>query len=163
VRSTRRIRNSGRRDSSSASSRSTGSLSASSSNSDASTEIGRARDERPASRYEQTLASKSQSASEQVAARAQEAPPPAVRVEADDVVREQPVVDRAPDPLGQHAPEVRLGHGMCTKCASERVRRASPHEPRREIEVVVVEEDRRVGLALELGERRVRERRLTGT
>jgi hypothetical protein len=84
-------------------------------------------------------------------------------VEADDVVREQPVVDRAPDPLGQHAPVVGCGHGMCTKCASARPA-ALAHDARREIEVVVVEEDRRVGLA-----RRARERprsanaRLTAT
>ena len=50
------------------------------------------------------------------------------------------------------------GHGMCTKCESVASGRSLAHEPRREIQVVVVEEHGRVGPAVELLADRVRER-----
>ena len=75
-----------------------------------------------------------------------------MRVEADDVVREQPVVDRVPDRLGKHAPEVRLRPGNVHEVGERGIGPRLAHEPRREVEVVVVEDDRRVGLRVQLGE-----------
>ena len=88
---------------------------------------------------------------EQVAARAQEAAAPAMRVEADDVVREQPVVDRVPDRLGKHAPDVRLRPRDVHEVGERGIGPRLAHEPRREVEVIVVEDDRRVGLRVQLG------------
>ena len=79
-------------------------------------------------------------------------------VKADDVVREQPVVDRAPDPLGQHAPEVGLRPRDVHEVAERGVGPGVADEPRREIQVIVVEEDRCVGLGVELVQDRVGER-----
>ena len=63
----------------------------------------------------------------------QEVPPPALRVEADHVVRQQALVDRAPDRLGQDAPVVGLRPRDVDEVA-ERRRRARPPacEPGRE-------------------------------
>src|ERR671934_381096 len=99
---------------------------------------------------------------EDVEAAAEEIPPPAARVEADDVVREHAVVDRAPDGLGEHVPVVRLRPRDVHEVRERRVRRLVADHARREVEVVVVEEDGRLGLALELGEHRIREPAVDG-
>ena len=49
---------------------------------------------------------------------------PAARVEADQVVGEQPVVDRSPDPVGEHVPVVGLRPGDVDEVREQRVRRA---------------------------------------
>ena len=51
---------------------------------------------------------------------------------------------------GQHMPVVGLRPRDVDEVREQRVRRALAHELRREVEVVVVEEDRRLGLGLEL-------------
>ena len=42
---------------------------------------------------------------------------PALGMEADDVVRQQPVVDRVHDRGRQDRPRLGITHGMCVKCA----------------------------------------------
>ena len=66
-------------------------------------------------------------------------------------------MERRPDRLRQHPPDVRPGPGDVDEVGQRHVRPRFPDVPRRQIQVVVVEEHRRVGLAFELGERRVRE------
>ena len=50
------------------------------------------------------------------------------------------------------------GHGMCTKCTSARLRPRVPDDARRDVEVVVVEEDRCARIAIELVQDGVGER-----
>ena len=71
---------------------------------------------------------------------------PAVGVEADHIVREQPVVDRNPDRLRQDRPVVRPWPGNVHEVRQQGVRPGAADEPRRKVEVVVVEPDRGVGL-----------------
>src|SRR5437667_6205672 len=78
---------------------------------------------------------------EQVAARAQEVAAPAMRVEAEHVVGEQAFVDRSPNRLGQHAPEIGLGPRNVDEVDKRSVRLCVSDEPRREAEVIVMEED----------------------
>ena len=94
---------------------------------------------------------------DEIAGRAQEVDSPAVRVEPDHVVREQPVVDRTAHVLRQHVPVVGLRPRDVDEVRKQRVGRALAYEPRREIEVVVVEEDRCLGVGLELVGHRRRE------
>jgi hypothetical protein len=94
---------------------------------------------------------------DEVAAGAEEVPAPAVRLEAEHVVREQAVVNRVADLAREHPPEVRLRPGGVHEVRERRVGTPVAHEPWREVQVVVVEEDGRLGLGLELGEDRVRE------
>ena len=61
-------------------------------------------------------------------------------------------MDRAADRLGEDAPVVGHRPGDVDEVREQRVGHALAHERRRDVEVVVVEEDRRVGLALELGD-----------
>ncbi len=153
MRSTRRISFSGRPASSFFSSARTASLVASSSNSLGSTEIGCAVTSvrRPA--CETVPSARSTSASRISLARAEEVPAPAVRVEADDVVREHALVDVPPDRAGEDAPGVALRPRDVDEVAQRRVGDPLANEPRREVEVVVVQEERGVGLALELLDR----------
>ena len=72
-----------------------------------------------------------------------EVSPPPVGVEADDVVREQPVVDSLAEPLRQDAPVVALRPWDVHEMGEQRSGADSAHDPGSEIEVVVVEEDRR--------------------
>ena len=81
---------------------------------------------------------------------------PALRVERDDVVREQPVVHRAPHRLGQHRPVGRPGD--VHEVGEPRVRSRGTDECRREIEVVVVKEDGRVRVVVERADDRIGER-----
>ena len=73
-------------------------------------------------------------------------------MEADDVVRQQPVVDRVPHLGRQDPPIVRLGPGDVDEVGERRVGRLLANHSGRQVEVVVVEEDGRVGLGLELFE-----------
>ncbi len=73
-------------------------------------------------------------------------------MEADDVIRQQPVVDRVAHLRRQDPPVVRLGPRDVDEVRERRVRRLFSDEPRRQIEVVVVEEHRGVGFGLELFE-----------
>ena len=130
-----------------ASARAPASLCASSSNSAGSTEIGRACTSVVGRRVRRSSLEVALGADD-VLARAQEVPAPAVGVEADDVVREQPVVDRAPDrPRAARASSRAAARGCGRSARARRPARALAHEPRREVQVVVVEEDGRVGLA----------------
>ena len=99
---------------------------------------------------------------QELLARVQEVPRPPIRVEADDVVREQALVDLAPQMLGQHVPVVRLRPRNVDEVRSQRMRHAHPHQTRREIQVVVVEEHGGRRLAFELRDRRVGERLVDG-
>src|SRR5581483_11529337 len=83
---------------------------------------------------------------------------PALGVEADDVVGEQPRVDRRGEIGRERIPGVRLLPRDVDEVGAQDVGALLPDERRREIEVVVVEEDRRLGLAVELLERRGGER-----
>ncbi len=86
-----------------------------------------------------------------------ERPAPALRVEADEVVREHAGV-HGPAHVGrQHAPAVGADPRDVDEMREPRLRTPVANEARREIEVVVVEEDRRAGLALELVADRVGE------
>ena len=86
-----------------------------------------------------------------------EVPAPAVGVEADDVVREHALVNGAPHVLGQHVPVVGLRPRDVDELREARVRPVLAHVPRREVEVVVVDEHLGVGVALELLEHDVGE------
>ena len=83
-------------------------------------------------------------------------------VEADHVVREQAVVDRTAQVLGKHVPVVRLGPRNVHEVREQRLGPPRPDEARRQVQVVVVEEDRGVGLAIELRHDRVCERAVDG-
>jgi hypothetical protein len=88
----------------------------------------------------------------------QEVEPPAVGVEADHVVREHALVNRAPDRVGEDVPVVRLRPGNVDEVRKERLGRPLADGPRRQVEVVVVEEDGRFRLQLELLEHGLGER-----
>ena len=94
---------------------------------------------------------------EHVDGAAQEGEPPAVRVEADDVVCEEPVVDREPHVRRQDPPVVGLRPRDVHEVRQHRVGRRLPDEPRREVEVVVVKKNGRVRLGLEFLEHGVGE------
>ena len=91
---------------------------------------------------------------DEVLAAAQEAAAPAQRVEPDDVVREDPLVDLLADLEREHVPVVRLRPRDVHEVLQRRVRLRVPDMPRREVQVVVVEEHRRAGLTVELVEHR---------
>ena len=78
---------------------------------------------------------------EQIAAALEEVAPVGARVEADDVVGQQPVVDLVADARGQHAPGVRLRPRDVHEVVEERVRPRLPHHPRQRVELVVVDHD----------------------
>ena len=92
--------------------------------------------------------------SEQPLRREQERAPPALGVEADDVVCEQPLVHGHPQLGRQRVPVVGLRPRDVEEVRRHDVGPRFPHQARREVQVVVVEEDRRVGLAVELLHRR---------
>ena len=72
-----------------------------------------------------------------------EVPAPALGVEAHDIVCEQTVMDRLGESLRQDVPVVALRPRDVDEVREQRIGADGPHDPRREIEVVVVEEDRR--------------------
>ena len=123
---------------------------ASASNSLGSTEIGatHARSSRSAKRTDAGVVV--HLGAEDVHAAAQEVPAPPVGVEADDVVRENALVQRPPDRFRQHAPVVGLRPGDVHEVRQRRRRGVLANDARRHVQVVVVEEDRRLGLTLEL-------------
>ena len=86
--------------------------------------------------------------------REQEGPAPALGVKADDVVREQPLVHRDPQLGRQRVPVVRLGPRDVEEVRRHDLGSRLPHETRCEIQVIVVKENRRLWLAVELLERR---------
>ena len=92
--------------------------------------------------------------------RGEEAVPPADGVEADDVVGEQAVVDGAPHLHREHVPVVRLRPGNVDEVGERRLRSRAADEPRCEVQVVVVEQDRRVRSVVELLDDRGREPRV---
>ncbi len=94
----------------------------------------------------------------EVSGGAHEVQPPALGVEAHDVVGEQAFVDGPPDRIRQDAPQVGLRPGDVHEVGERRVRALLADEPRRQVQVVVVEEHRRVGLRVQLCEHGVRER-----
>ena len=114
-------------------------------------------DERAPPACSAQYSTKSHSAPRRSPRRAKEVDPPAVGVEPDHVVREEPVVDRGPHPLREHVPVVRLRPRDVDEMREQRVRRTVADESRREIEVVVVEEHRRLGCRVQLLDDRVRE------
>ena len=87
---------------------------------------------------------------------------PPLGVERDDVVREHAVVNRVADVLWEHVPVVRLRPRHMCEVHERRVRHCVPDEPRCEIEVIVVEEDGRVRLIVELLEDCSRKTRVDG-
>src|SRR5262245_14843634 len=94
---------------------------------------------------------------EQLARAVDEVAPPAVGVEADHVVRDQPFVNCAAGFAREHAPVVGLGPRDVHEMHERRVRATLAYQLRREVEVVVVEEHGRLGFAFELVEHRSRE------
>ena len=92
----------------------------------------------------------------------QEVPLPPLGVEADDVVGKQALVDVTPEMLRQYVPVVRLRPGDVDEVQGQCVRTSRTHELGREVQVVVVKEHRGSGLAIELGDGRVRERLVDG-
>ncbi len=98
-----------------------------------------------------------------VHAAAQEVASPAVGVEAHDVVGEDALVERTADRLGQDPPVVRLRPWNVDEVGERGLRGVLPDDARRHVEVVVVEEHGRAGLAVELVEHSVGEARFTGT
>ena len=95
---------------------------------------------------------------EQPLRREQKRAAPALGVEADHVVREQPLVHGDAQLGRQRVPVVRLRPRDVDEVRRHDAGPRFPDDARREVQVVVVEEDRRVGLALELLERRRGER-----
>ena len=87
---------------------------------------------------------------EQPLHREQERPPPALGVKADDVVREQPLVHGDPQLGRERVPVVRLRPRDVEEVRRHDFGSRLPHQARREVQVVVVEENRGVGLAVEL-------------
>ena len=94
---------------------------------------------------------------DEVARGAQEVHAPAVCVEADHVVREQAVVDRLPHRPRQDVPVVRLRPRDVDEVGEQRVGDPLADETGREVQVVVVEEDRRVRVELQLLDDRIGE------
>jgi hypothetical protein len=95
--------------------------------------------------------------SDDVRAGAEEVSAPTVGMEADDVVRQQAVVERDANRLREDAPIIRLGPGDVHEMPQRGVRSAGAYEARREIEVVVVEADGCLGLGVQLVDDRVGE------
>ena len=95
---------------------------------------------------------------EQPLRREEERSPPAFGVEAHHVVGEQPLVHGRPQLRRQRVPVVGLRPRDVNEVRGHDVRPCFPHQARGEVQVVVVEEDRRVGLTLELLERRSSQR-----
>jgi hypothetical protein len=93
----------------------------------------------------------------EVARGTEEVQPPALRVKPDHVVREQALVDLAPDRPGKHVPVVGLRPGDVDEVREQRLGGLLPNEARGEVELVVVEEHRSAGLDLELLEHRLGE------
>ena len=91
-----------------------------------------------------------------VLARAQEVAPPAVRMQAEYVVGQHALMDRNAQPRRQHVPVVGLRPWDVDEVCEQRVRTPFAHELRREVKVVVVQEDSRVRPEIELGDDRVR-------
>ena len=138
VRSTRRIIVSGREATSSRSRSSTASLS---------------REARELVRIDRDRVRRDERAARveaQARARGEKRAPPALGVEADDVVGEQPGVDRGHDRSGQHRPGLGVHPRNVGEVGQRRLGPLRPDERRRDVEVVVVEEDGRARLALEL-------------
>ena len=71
-------------------------------------------------------------------------------MEADHIVRQQPVVDRVAHLQRQDPPVVRLRPGNMDKVRERRVGRLLADDPRCQVEVIVLEENCRVRLCLEL-------------
>ena len=151
VRSTRRTRNSLRPSTICRSSSSTAGLSFSSSNSSGSIPIGWLVTTVRRPSCVTVARAVVDLGAEQLLARAQEVPLPAGGVEADDVVREQALVHRAPQVLRQDVPVVGLRPRNVDEVRHDRVGPALPDQLRGEVQVVVVEEHRRVRLAVDLG------------
>ena len=94
----------------------------------------------------------------QLAAHRPERLPPAIRVEADDVATEQaPRGSRSTISSGSTDQPSGPTHGMCVKCAITASRQPLAHELRRQVQVVVVEEDGRARVAVQLLDDRVGE------
>ena len=91
---------------------------------------------------------------EQLARAVDEVPPPAVGMKADDVVRDQPLVDRAAHRPRQHAPAVGLRprnvHEVHERCVGPLL----PDQTWCEVEVVIVGENGCLRRALELRQHR---------
>jgi hypothetical protein len=96
---------------------------------------------------------------EQGRARIDEHAAPPLAVKADEVVREQSFVDRCADRRGQDAPPTRFHPRNVDEVRQDRLRRALSNELRSEIQVVVVEEDDRLGARYEPS---TRHRRMPG-
>ena len=86
----------------------------------------------------------------QLAAHRPERLAPAIRVEADDVAAEQAPVDRPDDLVRQHRPGFRPDPRDVREVPDHCLGQPLPHEPRRQVQVVVVEEDRRARIAVQL-------------
>ena len=78
-------------------------------------------------------------------------------MEADDVVRQQPLVDLLADLRGQHAPGVRLRPRDVHEVVQERVRARPPDHARQRVELVVVDHHDRLVAAVDLLEHRLGE------
>ena len=87
----------------------------------------------------------------------EERAPPALRVETRDVAGEQPLVNGTHDALRQHRPVARADPGNVREVGERDLGVPLAHERGRDVEVVVVEEDRGLRLALELLDDRVGE------
>ena len=86
----------------------------------------------------------------EVAAALQEVPAVGARVEADDVVGQHALVDLVADALGQHAPGVGLRPRDVDEVVQEDVGARLADDRRQRVEVVVVDHDDRLVLALDL-------------
>ena len=93
----------------------------------------------------------------EVAAALQEVAPVGAGVEADDVVGQQPAVDLVADLGGQHAPGVRLRPGDVHEVVQERVGALAADHPGQRVELVVVDHDHRLVLAVDLLQHGVRQ------
>ena len=89
-------------------------------------------------------------ATEQRAAAVDERGAPLLRVEADAVAREQPLVDRVADVAREHRPRVRADPRDVREVRDARLGPRRTDERRDEVEVVVLDEDRRVRETVEL-------------
>jgi hypothetical protein len=79
--------------------------------------------------------------------------PPALRVKADAVAGEQPLVDPARDPGRQHGPMIGADPGDVDEVGDPRVGAHGAHETGDEVEVVVVDEEGRARQPVELFDR----------
>ena len=76
--------------------------------------------------------------------------PPAIRVEADDVATQQAPVDHLDDLVRQHRPAFRPDPRDVREVRNHRLGQPSAHEARRQVQVVVVEENCRARVAGQL-------------